>query len=121
MSYTSFCACARRAGTPGRTEIRGVRARSVCHYLIPALLVLEMLGCVRRPGIEPGVSRVSGERRDRLARGGWSTRQVPPLVPPVCRTGALLVSYASYVAREEVGPTRVELITSGVSGRRSSS
>jgi hypothetical protein len=26
--------------------------------------------CVRRPGIEPGVSRVSGERRDRLARGG---------------------------------------------------
>lgn len=51
--------------------------------------------CVRRPGIEPGVSRVSGERRDRLARGGWSTRQVPPLVPPVCRTGALLVSYAS--------------------------
>ena len=24
-----------------------------------------------------------------------STRQVPPLVPPVCRTGALLVSYAS--------------------------
>lgn len=56
---------------------------------------LLMLGCVRRPGIEPGVSRVSGERRDRLARGGWSTRQVPPLVPPVCRTGALLVSYAS--------------------------
>ena len=54
-----------------------------------------MLGCVRRPGVEPGVSRVSGERRDRLARGGWSTRQVPPLVPPVCRTGALLVSYAS--------------------------
>jgi hypothetical protein len=30
---------ARRAGTPGRTEIRGVKARSVCHYLIPALLV----------------------------------------------------------------------------------
>jgi hypothetical protein len=47
-----------------------------------------------------------------------STWPVPPLVPPVCRTGALLVSYASV---DGVGPTRVELITSGVSGRRSSS
>ena len=28
-----------RAGTPGRTEIRGVKARSVCPYLIPAVLV----------------------------------------------------------------------------------
>ena len=30
---------ARRAGTPTRTEIRGVKARSVRHYLIPALLL----------------------------------------------------------------------------------
>ena len=28
-------------------------------------------------------------------KAAGSTRQVPPLVPPVCRTGALLVSYVS--------------------------
>ena len=35
-------------------------------------------------------SHVTGGRHPAV-----STRQVPPLVPPVCRTGALLVSYAS--------------------------
>ena len=60
-----------------------------------SLRVLLMVVCVRHPRVERGLSDVSGRRRNRLARGGWSTRQVSPLVPPVCRTGALLVSYAS--------------------------
>ena len=96
MSYTSFCcrSCppCRHSGSNGDPRGKSPLGLPLPHTGAVGLL---LLGCVRRPGIEPGVSRVSGERRDRLARGGWSTRQVPPLVPPVCRTGALLVSYAS--------------------------
>ena len=89
---------------------------------------LPLLGCVRRPGIEPGVSRVSGERRDRLARGGCGgggARQSRRVDAPGAAPGASGVSDRCSagelrVAAGGVGPTRVELITSGVSGRRSS-
>jgi hypothetical protein len=82
MSYTSFCATScppcRHSGSNGDPRGKSPLGLPLPHTGVAGLL---MLGCVRRPGVEPGVSRVSGERRDRLARGGWSRRvhQAPPL------------------------------------------
>ena len=60
-------------------------------------------------GLEPTTSRVSGERRHRLARQGWSSRGMSKPRPPACRAGALPLSYATVVV-----PTRFERVSPGL-------
>ena len=103
----------RRLGADPGARTRSTRGKG------PVPVQSGAIGMVLAPGVEPGLSCVSGRRRTRLARRGWWTWQVPTLLPPPCRGGALPMSYTSMVMCRVV-PTGIEPVTCWASLSRSS-